>query len=723
MGVRTLTFKYVDTTKTITHISLCAGYGGIDLGLKRAISNLRTIAFSEIEAFACANLVSKMEAGLLDCAPIWTNLKTFPWEEFRDRVDILSGGYPCQPFSAAGKRLGTEDPRHLWPFISNGIALMRPSVCFFENVEGHISLGLPDVIEDLGRLGYRTTWGIFSASEVGAPHQRKRVFIMAHRKCEGLEGWRQRMQPEGIGCRSSKHIGEGGNSLVNTINYEWGNVSREQRTEEKKSIISISSGMADTNNCRSWQNQQSSELRTARVEQSPCNCRGTLSGEGSEITIWPSRPGQPQYEWEPPRVVGNAKHNGLPTSEVSGGSDQALHNLSAREDETKQPTGASRSDDDGGISESERGVVGNAKIGSNGQLTTEQQGGGSIGRPMQEGGVVGNSSSERPHRGCEDGAREQPEVPWEGHEDMGNANGMEGRGASNIQGIQREWTTNSIRFEGTSEGAMAYPEWGDAGLPCGEIACHSQHMLKSQSSGGKNKCEIESEVGLCPHESSHFLGETLTLNPYGHNVHEHENLSKKRRAREILHEVWTSASSEAIQWTIGGLQHFLTKKILQSEMQLDWFTQRICYFVWCIQTGHPIQGWGLSGMWIYESCGNPSQRQEPIEQFKRELGYALCQLSYEIALERGKEAVETTGILHGVRESSERAWVLSEALPEMEEVWRSTLNQEVWEKGCYVEATSIGNRTDELRLLGNGVVPATAELAFRTLWQELTTKL
>jgi hypothetical protein len=97
----------------------------------------------------------------------------------------------------------------------------------------------------------------------------------------------------------------------------------------------------------------------------------------------------------------------------------------------------------------------------------------------------------------------------------------------------------------------------------------------------------------------------------------------------------------------------------------------------------------------------------------------MCQLSYEIALERRQDSVETTGILHGVRESSERAWVLSEALPEMEEVWRSTLDQEVWEKGCYIEATSIGNRTDELRLLGNGVVPATATIAFQTLLAEL----
>jgi len=234
----------VDTTQT-THISLCAGYGGIDLGLKRAIPNLRTVAFSEIEAFACANLVSKMEAGLLDPAPVWTNLKTFPWESFRGKVDILSGGYPCQPFSSAGKRLGKDDPRHLWPYIADGIRILQPALCFFENVEGHITLGLRDVLDDLGRLGYRASWGIFSASEVGAPHQRKRVFILAHRSGAGLP----------------RH---------------WG---LEQ--------VGLSEG---------------------RQAEEGCAAEGGESGSAG--VLWPSRPGQPQFGWEPPRVVGDAQHAG-----------------------------------------------------------------------------------------------------------------------------------------------------------------------------------------------------------------------------------------------------------------------------------------------------------------------------------------------------------------------------------------------------------------------------
>lgn len=240
----------MDTPKEFTHVSLCAGYGGIDLGLKRAIPSLRTVAFSEIEAYACANLVAKMEAGQLDPAPVWTDLKTFPWGAFHGRVDILSGGYPCQPFSAAGKRLGTDDPRHLWPFIATGIRLMQPRFCFFENVEGHISLGLRAVIEELAELGYTATWGIFSAAEVGAPHQRKRVFILAHRVC---------------------------------VRGRSGHAGREDAMD---AVAGGGVGLRHTTGIPAW----------------PDDCFESPNWPGH----WPSRPGQPQHGWEPPRVVGHA---------------------------------------------------------------------------------------------------------------------------------------------------------------------------------------------------------------------------------------------------------------------------------------------------------------------------------------------------------------------------------------------------------------------------------
>ena len=177
----------MDTTKkSPTVLSLCTGYGGLERGIERVIGAVNVLAHVEIEAFAIANLVDKMESGRMVPAPVWTDVKTFPVELFRNKVDILTGGYPCQPFSAAGKRLGEDDPRHLWPYIREIIREVRPRMCFFENVEGHISKGLDTVLCDLEEDGYRTSWGVFSAAEVGAPHQRKRVFIMAHRNGDGL---------------------------------------------------------------------------------------------------------------------------------------------------------------------------------------------------------------------------------------------------------------------------------------------------------------------------------------------------------------------------------------------------------------------------------------------------------------------------------------------------------------------------------------------------------
>ena len=187
--------NYETTISIPTYVSLCSGYDGIGIGLKRAIPGLRTIAHVEIETYAIANLISKMEAGLLDACPVFTDLKQFPYEQLRDRVTILSAGFPCQPFSSAGKRRATEDERHLYPYIADGITAMRPRYVLLENVEGIISAKTGDgesvlkyVLGDLEERGYHCTWGVFSASETGAPHQRKRVFILAHTASAGKHG-------------------------------------------------------------------------------------------------------------------------------------------------------------------------------------------------------------------------------------------------------------------------------------------------------------------------------------------------------------------------------------------------------------------------------------------------------------------------------------------------------------------------------------------------------
>ena len=273
--------SHVDTTE-ITHVSLCAGYGGIDLGLRRVLPNLRTIAYSEVETFAVENLLARMEGGQLDPAPVWSDLRTFPWDQFSGLVDIVSGGFPCQPFSSAGKRAGDEDERHLFPYILEGIKRCRPAIVLLENVEGILSAKLAGdnwrdpagtpvllhVFRELERVGYNPTAGIFSASECGAPHQRKRIFIMAHRNDTGLEG-----------CGRFEQIGL--------------SVRRKIEDEHRQAI-----------------------------------------GDGQ---LWPSRPGQPQHEWEPPRVVGNAER--AERGKIIAGRDISNRNDAGREEETDR-TGA-----------------------------------------------------------------------------------------------------------------------------------------------------------------------------------------------------------------------------------------------------------------------------------------------------------------------------------------------------------------------------------------------
>lgn len=246
-----------NTKKLPTIISFCSGYGGIERGLDLAGVKHRVIAYVEIEAYAIANLVNKMETGKLDPAPIYTDLKTFPSEIFRDKVSVITGGYPCQPFSAAGQRKGDDDPRHLWPYIRRHVRAIRPSRVFFENVEGHISLGLSTVISDLEEDNYRSTWGIFSAREVGAPHQRKRVFILADSNRVRCHRWKlshginqrsvevetqQKSEKSLVRSEAKRCCRDSGESeLANTESFRvqrlWTSWEQEPCTYEKQALL------------------------------------------------------------------------------------------------------------------------------------------------------------------------------------------------------------------------------------------------------------------------------------------------------------------------------------------------------------------------------------------------------------------------------------------------------------------------------------------------------
>jgi DNA (cytosine-5)-methyltransferase 1 len=152
-------------------LSLCSGAGGLDLGILLACPGYRTLGYVEREAYAAAVLVARMEDAALDRAPVWSDVATFDGRPWRGAVDILLAGYPCTPFSVAGRRLGAADSRHLWPHVARIVGEVEPPFVFLENVSHHLRLGFPEVAADLVGLGYRAAAGLFTAAEVGAPHR------------------------------------------------------------------------------------------------------------------------------------------------------------------------------------------------------------------------------------------------------------------------------------------------------------------------------------------------------------------------------------------------------------------------------------------------------------------------------------------------------------------------------------------------------------------------
>ena len=153
-------------------LDLFSGIGGFSLGLQRA-GPFRTVAFCEQDKF-CQAVLRKHWPGV----PIYDDIKTIDYE---GDCDIITGGYPCQPFSlASSQRKGTEDDRHLWPWMFEVIKQKRPAWVICENVPGHITMGLDEVLFDLESEGYTSRPFVVPACGVDAPHRRDRVWIIAH---------------------------------------------------------------------------------------------------------------------------------------------------------------------------------------------------------------------------------------------------------------------------------------------------------------------------------------------------------------------------------------------------------------------------------------------------------------------------------------------------------------------------------------------------------------
>ena len=212
--------------------SLFSGIGGIDLGLERAGMTVKWQ--SEIDPYACKVLKKHWPD-----TPNLGDIKQIDWSTV-EPVDVIAGGYPCQPFSTAGKRQGENDPRHLWPYFRDAISGIRPRFAILENVRGHLSMGFDRVLADLTEIGYDAEWQIVSAASVGAPHRRERIICVAYPNGTPRQQQHQRQVQE-------SDIGRRGQDVADTDDSRGG-ASRFDNDGHREADVA------------GWNNQSQSEL-------------------------------------------------------------------------------------------------------------------------------------------------------------------------------------------------------------------------------------------------------------------------------------------------------------------------------------------------------------------------------------------------------------------------------------------------------------------------------
>lgn len=268
-------------------LALCAGAGGLELGLHLAEPGYRTVGFVEREARAAASLVARMADSPLGEAPVWDDLGTFDGRRWRGCVDIVSAGFPCQPFSVAGQQRGIEDERHLWPDVARVIGEVCPAWVLLENVPGLATTIAPDgrsaletVCDDLQELGFAVAWDEFSAAEVGASHLRERIFIVAH-AAGGRHG------DDGCAPGSAGHAAFGGEHVAHTGRRGTNGIQPERQRRGSKPTPAGGGG-EHVAHADSWDGRQDHSPHAGRASEQP------ESGGRERLPAFP--PGRNEYD-------------------------------------------------------------------------------------------------------------------------------------------------------------------------------------------------------------------------------------------------------------------------------------------------------------------------------------------------------------------------------------------------------------------------------------------
>ena len=261
----------------LKHLDLFSGIGGFSLGLE-ATGGFETVAFCDIEEFP-RKVLQKHWPGVKQ----YEDIKELNYEKLKTDgllpIDIITGGYPCQPFSVAGRKKGEKDPRHLWPEYFRLIKELRPTWVIGENVSGHIKLGLDTVIKDLESEDYSVRPFSISASSIGANHQRERIWIVANTNSSGNKGKKSRS----IGKENEKEKRD--RQVNSTTRFPDGtdSIVTKQKSETEVEYV------VNSNNIRSLQHteatEETSRRRTEATSLSAGNVENTRRSlrQGSEF--------------------------------------------------------------------------------------------------------------------------------------------------------------------------------------------------------------------------------------------------------------------------------------------------------------------------------------------------------------------------------------------------------------------------------------------------------
>ena len=201
----------------MNELALFAGAGGGILGGK--LLGWRTVCAVEWEQYPACVLLARQNDGLLEGFPIWDDVQTFDGTAWTGLVDVISGGFPCQDISAAGKGAGIDGERSgMWREMARIICEVRPKFVFVENSPMLTHRGLGTVLADLANMGFNAEWGVLGASDIGAKHHRKRIWIVARQRQvlphsdNRIERWKQQQESDA----------KTGSDMANTDNWNGG---------------------------------------------------------------------------------------------------------------------------------------------------------------------------------------------------------------------------------------------------------------------------------------------------------------------------------------------------------------------------------------------------------------------------------------------------------------------------------------------------------------------